>query len=221
MTTLGRIIQNQGFYYLIIPKSLAEETVKNLKKYAQFSRIQVQESPGLFFYGLASPTPESFWPKQLNHVAHFSLAGFPLSLCLEEQNSQHTRILCITDQPLDPKITFKDFTLKPEAWWLAQEIQNLTPYLTAETSGKFLPHEINLPNQQGVSFTKGCFLGQEIIARMEHLGKLKKQMACEVIESTEISGSSETKESSENLNEIICQCVYENKTYRLRLLKII
>lgn len=42
------------------------------------------------------------------------------------------------------------------------------------TSELFLPHEINLVALGGVSFTKGCYTGQEIIARMKYLGKLKK-----------------------------------------------
>jgi hypothetical protein len=42
-----------------------------------------------------------------------------------------------------------------------------------ETSAKFLPHEINLPELNGVSFNKGCYTGQEIIARMHYRGKSK------------------------------------------------
>ena len=60
--------------------------------------------------------------------------------------------------------------------WQDAMIQNHHAWLTPETLGKFLPHDINLPNLGGVSFKKGCFIGQEIIARMEYLGKLKKHV---------------------------------------------
>lgn len=43
-----------------------------------------------------------------------------------------------------------------------------------ENQGKYRPHELN-QNIYRVSFSKGCFRGQEIIARMEYLGKQKKQ----------------------------------------------
>ena len=41
-------------------------------------------------------------------------------------------------------------------------------------TGKYRPHELGQQNTR-VSFNKGCFKGQEIIARMEYLGKLKKE----------------------------------------------
>ncbi len=45
-----------------------------------------------------------------------------------------------------------------------------------ETSEKFLPHELNLPQLNAVSFSKGCYTGQEIIARMHYRGKSKKKL---------------------------------------------
>src|SRR5690349_5689035 len=44
------------------------------------------------------------------------------------------------------------------------DLQKGIAALYPETSGKFLPHDLNLPELQAVSFTKGCFTGQEIIA---------------------------------------------------------
>ena len=41
------------------------------------------------------------------------------------------------------------------------------------TSSKFTPHELNYQNNELIDFSKGCFNGQEVIARMEYRGKLK------------------------------------------------
>ena len=41
------------------------------------------------------------------------------------------------------------------------------------TSSKFTPHELNYHNNELIDFSKGCFNGQEVIARMEYRGKLK------------------------------------------------
>ena len=46
--------------------------------------------------------------------------------------------------------------------------------ITADENGKYRPHEL-MQNLCRVSFNKGCFRGQEIIARMEYLGKSKKE----------------------------------------------
>lgn len=48
------------------------------------------------------------------------------------------------------------------------------PTIYPDTSGKFLPHELNLHLLDAISFDKGCYTGQEIIARMQYRGKLKK-----------------------------------------------
>lgn len=61
-------------------------------------------------------------------------------------------------------------------YWLAAKIQNGLPEIYPTTSLKFLPHELNLHELGGVSFDKGCYTGQEIIARMHYRGKLKKRM---------------------------------------------
>ncbi len=49
-------------------------------------------------------------------------------------------------------------------------------WILPETSEQFTPQMIDLEKHGDVSFTKGCYLGQEIIARTEHLGKLKRHL---------------------------------------------
>lgn len=60
--------------------------------------------------------------------------------------------------------------------WKIRNLCNNIPEIYPETSGKFLPHEINLPEINAVSFDKGCYTGQEIIARMHYRGKLKNHL---------------------------------------------
>ena len=54
-------------------------------------------------------------------------------------------------------------------------IMQKLPLVYLATQFKFLPHDLRLPELKIVSFTKGCFKGQEIIARMEHRGKIKRK----------------------------------------------
>jgi len=49
-------------------------------------------------------------------------------------------------------------------------------FTTAKETEKLLPQLINLTAFDGISFTKGCYIGQEIIARMKYLGQQKKQL---------------------------------------------
>lgn len=49
-------------------------------------------------------------------------------------------------------------------------------WILPETTEQFTPQMIDLEKQGGVSFSKGCYLGQEIIARTKHLGQLKRHL---------------------------------------------
>lgn len=57
-----------------------------------------------------------------------------------------------------------------------QEVLDGIPEIYLSTRNKFFPHDINLPAINAVSFTKGCYRGQEIVARMHHRGKLKREL---------------------------------------------
>ncbi|MGB6977490.1 MAG: folate-binding protein, partial [Gammaproteobacteria bacterium] len=46
-----------------------------------------------------------------------------------------------------------------------------------ETCELFTPHMLDYPKWQAVSFTKGCYLGQEIVVRAEHLGRTKRRLS--------------------------------------------
>lgn len=55
-------------------------------------------------------------------------------------------------------------------------VSNEFPIIQEDTSGLFLPQMLNLTHHGAVSFTKGCYLGQEIVARTEHRGQVKRQL---------------------------------------------
>ena len=62
-----------------------------------------------------------------------------------------------------------------EAWRLA-DIRAGLPQIYAATSETFVAQMLNLDLLDGISFTKGCYTGQEIIARTQHLGRIKRRM---------------------------------------------
>ena len=60
--------------------------------------------------------------------------------------------------------------------WRLTEIQAGIPRITLATQEKFVPQMINFEAIGGVNFKKGCYPGQEIVARSQYLGKLKRRM---------------------------------------------
>lgn len=67
-------------------------------------------------------------------------------------------------------------TQLPAADWYASEIAAGVASLTAATQESFVPQMLNWQHLGGVHFRKGCYTGQEVIARMHFLGQLKKSL---------------------------------------------
>ncbi|WP_447649363.1 CAF17-like 4Fe-4S cluster assembly/insertion protein YgfZ [Pseudomonas abietaniphila] len=60
--------------------------------------------------------------------------------------------------------------------WLLGQIRAGIGQVFGQTREEFIPQMINLQAVGGVSFKKGCYTGQEIVARMQYLGKLKRRL---------------------------------------------
>ncbi|MGS1011885.1 CAF17-like 4Fe-4S cluster assembly/insertion protein YgfZ [Achromobacter anxifer] len=67
--------------------------------------------------------------------------------------------------------------LAPAAQWHAADLAAGIPWITAATQDVFIPQTVNLDLIQGVSFTKGCYPGQEVVARSHYRGTVKRRMA--------------------------------------------
>jgi tRNA-modifying protein YgfZ len=66
-------------------------------------------------------------------------------------------------------------TVEPTAWQAA-DIRAWIPMVDENTTETFLPQMLNLDLGAGVSFRKGCYPGQEIVARTRYLGRVKQRM---------------------------------------------
>ena len=60
--------------------------------------------------------------------------------------------------------------------WRLMDILSGIPFVYPQTREAFVPQMVNLQLVDGVNFRKGCYPGQEIVARMQYLGKLKRRM---------------------------------------------
>ena len=65
---------------------------------------------------------------------------------------------------------------RDEAAWREQEIRAGLGHIEAATSGRLLPQELNYQATGHIDFTKGCYTGQEIVARLHYKGKTKRPM---------------------------------------------
>lgn len=169
------IVKSQNNYYLFLPKSMLEKVLKVLSKYAAFSQVEVTDASdeflltGLFIKNLDDDK------NLLGHCAHFKEthpADFELDniwqrvICLVAKNNIQSFWNTIS----------KTLTLASHPAWQYLDVMAKIPMIELATTKEYTPHALNLPSLGAVSFTKGCYRGQEIVARMEYLGKSKQQL---------------------------------------------
>lgn len=63
-----------------------------------------------------------------------------------------------------------------EAGWALDEIRAGRPFISAATQDQFVPQMVNFEKIGGVDFQKGCYPGQEIVARAQYRGQVKRRM---------------------------------------------
>ena len=154
---------DQASYYFLLPKRVIPYLKNSLKKYAVFSAtslIDVTEHWGLL--GLAEPLSHDISLPSSSQLIR--LAG-PSSRAVLAGPIEYVKAsLTSPAQPL----TLND--------WHCLDICSGLATIYPETIGLFTPHQLNYPSLGAVSFTKGCYLGQEVIARTHYLGKPKIQL---------------------------------------------
>ena len=147
--SLFRLIKHGNTYYLNLPLDMKEIAEKNFRKYIPFFKASLND------------VSDTLQAVGVDAAEYATLDTQGLTIAKVDD----TRYIIIGD-------ALSDVTHNETAWH-AQDIQAGLPMVYAATSEKFLPHYLNLPVLGGVSFQKGCYTGQEIIARMQYQGKLK------------------------------------------------
>ena len=102
------------------------------------------------------------------------------------------------------KFTFTDQST--EAYDLDQlQIETGYALVTDTTSGKFLPQMLNLTGFDAVSFTKGCYLGQEVVARAQHRGQVKRHLHLASHDSSNLAPGDQVRTQNDDKAVIVAQ----------------
>ncbi|CRM13397.1 tRNA-modifying protein YgfZ [Pseudomonas sp. 37 R 15] len=177
MQSSFRILLQGDGVLLAMASELLEPQLADLKKYAVFSKSKLtDESAAWVRFGLAN--------------ADQTLSALGLALPLETDSVVRTETL----------IALRVSPGRAELWTPAEHTESLRSQLAAtlpqaelnewllgqiragigqvmpQTRELFIPQMLNLQAVGGVSFKKGCYTGQEIVARMQYLGKLKRRL---------------------------------------------
>jgi len=106
----------------------------------------------------------------------------------------HQKALVINDKLsliIADKQDINKFNIEPKELWNKTCIDSSLPEIFAVTSEKLVPQMLNLDiNEFGVNFSKGCYPGQEVVARLHYLGSAKRRLFAFELESDANIGDS-------------------------------
>ena len=157
----------QEAIFLVLPAGMADTCMSGLSRYILRAKVQIERwnrLPGVFGCSGLEDLAAEAWA-----------VGGDEDYCAIRLPGAGERALLLGEPPAHLKdASDSGWTL--EDWRLA-DIRAELPWVGEKTSGKFLAHSLNLDLSGAVSFTKGCFVGQEIIARMQYRGTAQAQDA--------------------------------------------
>lgn len=168
---------------LQIPRDIQATTQKRLQMFILRTKAKLADvSDEQIMLGLAGPAAASAlmpWFPELPLAIYDKIETAAGTLIRHPNAFGIPRYQWITtpEQAMEawPQLTAVLQPTGPEAWRLA-EIDGGVPHITATTQEQFVPQMINFELIGGVNFKKGCYPGQEIVARSQYLGKLKRRM---------------------------------------------
>lgn len=169
-------------YYVLLDSSLVDSTVQRLRMYVMRSKVNIDVIDTASVYALDVNELEArcgdfFSDSELADLA--ASEENPARQLYSQSDGGRFSLLQIGQHALfvahDGDIVNAADTVQPD-WWLATEIAHGRPRVTLDSQEMFIPQMLNLDILDGINFKKGCYTGQEIVARMHYLGKLKQRM---------------------------------------------
>lgn len=167
-----------GGVTLQLAADLLPPILKKFSMYVLRSKVKLNDESNTFArVGLSGPQATKLLQQQ----------GIPLPAPMRQQAFAAGVILGLAEQRFEIVVTADKVAAlwqalsagaKPVgiAAWRSFDIAAGIPQITAATSDTFVPQMVNFELIGGVSFKKGCYPGQEIVARTHYLGKVKRRM---------------------------------------------
>jgi len=180
MLAILRLFRREENYYVQLPLTLHDTIIKRLRMYVLRAKVTLEPVEDLVCLGLAGPGSVARIQSSVG-VAPDEPAG-----ALTRNNVTVLRLPGPQDRfqliafESDARLLWNEFSRETPrvgagVWdWL--DIQAGIPTVLPQTSEAFVPQMANLDVIDGISFDKGCYPGQEIVARMHYRGRTKQRM---------------------------------------------
>ena len=154
------VVPSGSGFLLQLARDLVPAVAKRLSMFVLRSKVKISDATGLWAqYGL--------WGPAAGDPLAVSESGGSITVRIEPD-----RFLVFAPEPSSSRFLPN---ASPEDWALA-EIRAGRPLIAQSTQDQFVPQMVNLELAGGVDFRKGCYPGQEIVARAQYRGTVKRRM---------------------------------------------
>lgn len=178
-----RVFKRSDTFYLRLPQELVEPVLKRLRLYVMRSRVTLENADdALTRIGWSGPDADAELSAALDgatipHAPDQALNLAELSVLrvagIHPRFEIHGQLEAV--QRLWDRLNVRGAPVGVACWGLLDVLAGL-PNIYPATSEAFVPQMANMELIGGVSFDKGCYPGQEIVARMQYLGTLKRRL---------------------------------------------
>jgi tRNA-modifying protein YgfZ len=186
-TNQGRVIaivrfrQTHDAIYALLPTDLLGKVSAHLRKFVLRSKVEILQAADLHVGAIL--TGDAAQAGRIHRAfdeAAVTMSPVPLAGSTEVVTFQYAHGREVVAAPAAAwraisGLSFNRPDPRTEAQWLASDIAAGLPNVFAATTEQFTPQMLNVDLLDGVSFTKGCYTGQEIVARTHHLGRVKRR----------------------------------------------
>ncbi|SJM94418.1 Folate-binding protein YgfZ [Crenothrix polyspora] len=172
VVTTFLLLKNKEGFLLVLPKALLDSVKKRLQMYVLRSVVTLTDSSDtLCLIGLTTP--------DVTQTQQFDSQGQAL-ICVQMSALENRQLLVAdTDQAMavwSHYVADQGFHPDNSDVWRYLDMMSGIPWLDLETSEEYIPQMLNIDKLGGISFNKGCYTGQEIVARTHYLGKAKRAL---------------------------------------------
>ena len=189
LIALIRVLKiKQHDYLLILPSELVDTVAKRLKLFVLRSKVKIElASDHLSLIGVWGKdiNIEVGKMKKLDNLVFIKDVDCPelgkRGWLIGDKNSIENSINYLKKIPY-----INDFN---RYYWKSSELFAGNLWIDNSNTESFIPQSINLDLNNGVSFTKGCYPGQEIVARTHYLGKVKRRLLLAKVNESELIGT--------------------------------
>jgi hypothetical protein len=205
----GLIKEFKGNIFFIISKDLSEDCVQWLSRYILRSDVKISIEKN-YIFGLNNENQKQLFKYDENQQ----------QLNISQISMDHSRYILLADD--EASLKNKSIESINESEWILSDIKRGLPILSKESSEKYIPQMINLDLLEGISFSKGCYTGQEVVARVQHRGKIKQRMFHITTESNkcEIEHQSEIMHENSKVGSLVNSIINKDILHSLAVINI-